>query len=230
MPSAVAPFRDVLELRAELHYKFYHIDQTIADFVLLHRNDPMGPKADCYLKTAAQMAYFNANWDQAADMNKEIIAHRGKSPDLKHQEATRDALWQLQTIAQARGDPVGQLAALESFVARYQSDKAASLKVFQALSLIAEIHATRGNAPAAAHTYTRTLHAFATGGYTKDSGPEATAAAEATVHLLESRAAAFIAADPAENLAAAEKPTTSAARKPTTSPACRPDSQLTKSA
>lgn len=189
--------QETLEIRADLQYKFFRLGHTIADYALLYRSDPSGGKADYYLKTAAELAYFNANWDQATDLNKEIIGQLGKSSDRKQQDATRDALWQLQTIARARGDPAARLAALESFVARYQSDKTASGKVFAALGFIADIHAARGNAAAAAQAYARTLRAFADGHFAKDGGSEATAAAEAAFHLLQPRAAAFVAADPA---------------------------------
>ncbi len=190
---------EVLEIRADLNFKFFKIAETIQDFVLLYQNAPNGPKAEYYLKTAAQMAYFNSNWDKAIDLNQQIIARFEKSPDLKKQQVVKDALWQIQTIYKASGNINKQIESLEAYILRYQAEKASSGKVFRSYGMIAEIYEQRGDKASASKMYQRIIDAFAKGGYEKNGGPEATAAAMSVFTLMKPRFDSFMAGKLVEN-------------------------------
>jgi hypothetical protein len=190
---------EVLEIRADLNFKFFKINETIQDFVLLYQNAPNGPKAEYYLKTAAQMAFFNSNWDKAVDLNQQIIARFEKSGDLKKQQVVKDALWQIQTIYKAAGNINKQIESLEAYILRYQAEKASSGKVFRAYGMIAEIYETRGDKTSATKMYQRIIDAFAKGGYEKNGGAEATAAAMSVFTLMKPRFDTFMAGKLVEN-------------------------------
>jgi len=195
----VKAVQEVLEIRAELNYKFFKIEATIADFVLLYQNDVNGPKADYYLNTAAQMAFFNSNWDKAVELNREIISRFEKSSDLRKVGLVKDAMWQIQVIYKAKGDIAKQIEALEAFILRYSGDKSSSPKVFRAYAMIAEIYEGRGDKVSATRMYNRIIDAFVKGGFDKNGGPEAAAAAAATFNLMKPRYDAFMTTRIVEN-------------------------------
>lgn len=191
--------QEVLEIRANLNFDFFKIEEAISDFVLLYQNDINGKKADYYLKTAAQMAFFNSNWEKAIQLNKEVIARFEKSPEQAKQLVVKDAVWQLYIIEKSRASIPKQIETLEAFIARYQTDKPSSGKVFKAYGIIAEIHETKGDKAAANKMYARIIEAFIKGGYEKNGGPEASAAAQSTFQLLRPRFDDFMTTKLVEN-------------------------------
>ncbi|MBI5608278.1 MAG: tetratricopeptide repeat protein [Deltaproteobacteria bacterium] len=170
----VKGLEEVLEIRADLNYKFFKIEETIKDFVLLYQNKPDGPRADYYLSAAAQMAFYNSNWDKAIELNRELINRFEKEGEAKKQVAVKDALWQIQTIwrarydqdtkaksfEKARNDTAKQIDALDAFISRYQADKATLAMVFRAMGMIAEIYKRDGDKNNANRTYNRIIDLY----------------------------------------------------------------------
>ncbi len=170
----VKGLEEVLEIRADLNYKFFKIEETIKDFVLLYQNKPDGPRADEYLQSAAQMAFYNSNWDKAVELNREMISRFDKSADAKKQLTVKDALWQIQTIwraryeqdskakslDKARTDTAKQIESLDAFIGRYQSDKATLGKVFRAMGMVAEIYRRDGDKGSANRTFNRIIDLY----------------------------------------------------------------------
>lgn len=176
-----------LAARAEAELREFQIDAALADFAQLAHSS--GPKTEDYLQAAAELALAVEDWDQALALQREIVARHGKAGDAK----ARNALWQIAQIEAFRGDHAKRLAALEAFIARYRADKASSALVFAAYTAVGEVHTARGDTAAAARADKRTLAAFKAGGFAKDGGPEATAAARAGFMRLLPRVQALLA-------------------------------------
>lgn len=187
----------VITTRAEINYKFFNIPEAIADFRLLYQNAPQGPKAAEYLKTAADMAWFNSEWDLAIQLDREFIARFEK--DAKEAEKVEDAVWRIADSQKSKGDQRGQMLALEDFIKRYASDKETAKRWFQAHVMIAEIHESKGDKPAATAMYKRILDAFNKGGFEKDGAAPAAAAAQSTFMLMKPRFDNFLATKLVEN-------------------------------
>lgn len=187
----------VITTRAEINYKFFNINEAIADFRLLYQNAPNGPKAAEYLKTAADMAWFNSEWDLAIQLDREFIARFERDP--KQADKVEDAVWRIADSQKAKSDQKAQIAALEDFIKRYASDKDTAKRWFQAHVMIAEIHESRGDKPAATAMYKRIIDAFNRGGYEKNGEAPAAAAAQSTFMLMRPRFDAFMATKLVEN-------------------------------
>lgn len=181
----------IVTTRAKLNYRFFRIPEAIADYRLLYETDPNGQYAAEYLKSAADLASYNSNWDLAVQLDKEYIARY--SGDVKKRDTVRTTAWRIQQSWQKKGDIDRQVEALEEFIARYTTDKLASNRVFQAYSMIGEIYESRGDEKNADKIWRRIIDAFNTGGYAKNGGPEATSAAQATFKLMVPRYQRFMA-------------------------------------
>jgi tetratricopeptide (TPR) repeat protein len=175
----------IITTRALLHYRFFEVEDAIADYRLLYETNPDGARASEYLKSAADLASYNGDWDLAVKLDETFVAKFGRNP--KKRGVVQQTAWRIQQSWQKKGNSDRQLKALEAFIARFAKDELASTRVFQAYSLIGDIYETRGDRKNADRTWSRTLVAFQRGGYAKNGGAEATAAAQASFKQLESR-------------------------------------------
>jgi len=189
----------IVTTRADLNYKFFNIPEAIADYRTLYASDPTGPKSAEYLKSAADLASSNGNWDLAVQLDQQIIAKFEKDPSPKRQELVRKSAWRIQQSWQKKGDVDKQLGALDDFIKRFIADKTVSNRVFQAYSMMAEIEIARGDKKASDKIWGRILDSFTKGGFPRNGGPEATAAAQATFELMRPRYDAFMATKLVEN-------------------------------
>lgn len=175
----------IITTRALLNYRFFRIPEAIADYRLLYENNPDGARASEYLKSAADLALYNGDWDLAVKLDEAFVAKFGRDP--KKRDLVQQPAWRIQQSWQKKGNSDRQLKALEAFIARFAGDAKASNRVFRAYSLIGEIYEARGDRKNAERTWSRTLVAFQRGGYPKNGGAEPTAAAQATFKQLEPR-------------------------------------------
>ncbi len=189
--------QEIIETRVDLEYKFFHIPEAIADYRLLYDSDPTGPKAAEYLKSAADLSYFNSNWDLAIQLDKQVVKDFDKDP--KRKELVQKTAWRIQEDYQKKGDINGQIGALEEFITRYQGDRVQSGRVFRAYGMIADIYESRGDRKNAEKLYSRIIEAFVKGGFEKNGGPEASAAAQSTYMLMKPRYDAFVTMKLVEN-------------------------------
>lgn len=183
---------EVLAKRAELSVLFFQIPQAVADYRRLYDSNPKGPKAADYLKAAAEIAFANADWDLAIELDTAYVARYRNDSALARRDSVLAAAWRIQQSWQRKGDVVGQTKALQALIARFGSDKLASRRVFQASSLLGQIHETRGDRKNADKVWKVLIGAFKAGGYPKDGGTEATAAAQATFALMKPRYEKFM--------------------------------------
>ena len=93
---------------------------------------------------------------------------------------------------QKKGDIPGQLAAIEEFNNLYAKDRASSPQIFRNWATMSDIYASRGDRKNAEKLYRQIIAEFDKGGYEKNGGAEATAAAQAQFRLLEPRYDAFM--------------------------------------
>ncbi len=190
---------EIVQMRADLNFKFFKIKEAIADFRLLYDNaiksaDKDAPKkAAKYLTNAAQLAFFNSDWDLANELDKQIIARYEKDTDPEAKKRVVASAWRIQENFQKRGDVPNQIASLESFITRYAADTQNSSKVFKAYGMIADIYESRGDKKNAEKLYKRILEAFQKGGYEMNGKAESTAAAQAQFMLMKPRYDVFMA-------------------------------------
>jgi hypothetical protein len=189
--------QEIIETRVELEYKFFHIPEAIADFRSLYDTDTKGDKAAYYLGNAADLAFYNSNWDLAIQLDRQIVARFESDP--KQRELVRKSASRISQTYQKKGDINGQIAALEEFITHYEKDKTMSGQVFRNYAAIADIYEGRGDRKSADKLYNRIVDAFNKGGFEKSGGPEATAAAQAQFRLMEPRYNAFMAMKIVEN-------------------------------
>ncbi|MSP90291.1 MAG: tetratricopeptide repeat protein [Myxococcales bacterium] len=190
---------EIVVTRANLNYQFFNVPEAINDYRLLYDNDPKGKKAAEYLKSAADLAFYNSNWDLAVQLDKDLILRFEKDPDAKRKELVQKSAWRIQEAWQKKGDINKQIDGLESFIARYQADKAVSAKVFKAYGMIAEIYESRGDRKNSERLFKRIVEAFDKGFFEKNGGPEATAAAQSVFMLMKPRYDTFMATKLVEN-------------------------------
>ena len=190
---------EIVQMRADLNFKFFKIREAIADFRLLYDNaikssDKEAPKkAAKYLDNAAKLAFFNSDWDLAVELDKQIMARYEKDSDPEAKKRVAASAWRIQENFQKRGDVNGQITALEAFISRYASDTQNSAKVFKAFGMIAEIYESRGDKKNAEKLYKRILEAFQKGGYELNGKAESTAAAQSQFMLMKPRYESFMA-------------------------------------
>jgi tetratricopeptide (TPR) repeat protein len=190
---------EIVVTRANLNYQFFNIPEAINDYRILYDNNPKGEKAAEYLKSAADLAFYNSNWDLAVQLDKEIIARFEKDPLPARKEMVQKSAWRIQQTYQKKGDVNKQIDGLEAFITRYQTDKAVSARVFQAYGMIAGIYEGRGDKKNSERMYKRILEAFVKGAFEKNGGPEATAAAQSEFSLMKPRYDQFMARKLEEN-------------------------------
>jgi tetratricopeptide (TPR) repeat protein len=193
----VKRLQEIIETRVDLEYKFFHIPEAIADYRLLYDSDPTGKKAAAYLKSAADLSYFNSNWDLAIQLDKQLVKNFDKDP--KQREIVQKTAWRIQEDYQKKGDINGQIGALEEFITRYQTDKTMSGRVFRAYGMIADIYEGRGDRKNSEKMYHRILDAFEKGGFEKNGGAEASAAAQSAYMLMKGRYDQFMTMKLVEN-------------------------------
>ena len=189
----------IVETRANLNFQFFNVPEAIADFRILHETNPTGPKAADYLRTAADLAEKNGNWDLTIQLDRDYISKYQGATDTKKKDQVLKAAWRIQQSFQRKGDINKQIESLEEFITRYESNRQYSGKVFQSYSMIAEIYETRGDKKNTDRMYKRIIDAFTKGAYEKNGGPEATAAAQSTFMLMKPRYEAFLATKLVEN-------------------------------
>jgi tetratricopeptide (TPR) repeat protein/TolA-binding protein len=186
----VERLQEIIETRVELEYKFLKVAEAIADFRALYETDPKGDKAAYYLTSAADLAFYNSNWDLAILLDRQIVTRF--EADVKNKEAARKSAVRIAQSYQKKGDIPGQIAALEEFNSRNEKDRSMSGQIFRNYTTIADIYESRGDRKSAEKMYQRILDAFQKGGFEKNGGPEATAAAQAQFRLIEPRYDAFM--------------------------------------
>ncbi len=188
---------EIVQMRADLNFKFFKIREAIADFRVLYDNAIKSTEKDApkkaakYLTNAAQLAFFNSDWDLANELDRQIMARYEKDTDPEAKKRVVGSAWRIQENFQKRGDIPHQIEALEAFITRYAADTQNSMKVFKAYTMIADINESRGDKKSAEKVYKRILEAFVKGGY-KLGGAEATAAAQAQFKLMEPRYDSFL--------------------------------------
>lgn len=183
----IAFLDEIITMRADLNFKFFKIPEAIEDYRTLYTNNPNGPRAAKYLKSAADLAFYNSNWDLAVDLDKQIIARFEKDKDPGSAGIVAKAAARIPDSWAKKGDVPKQIDAIESFITRYTGDKLQSRAVFKAYTSISDIYESRGDVKSADKVYSRIIDAFKKGGFEKNGGAEATAAAQATFQLMKPR-------------------------------------------
>lgn len=190
---------EIVQMRADLNFKFFKIREAIADYRIMYDNASKSSgkdapkKAAKYLTNAAQLAFFNSDWDLANELDRQIIARYEKDTDPDAKKRVVNSAWRISENFQKRGDVNSQITALEAFITRFASDKDNSAKVFKAYGMIAEIYESRGDKKGAEKLYHRILDAFTKGGYELNGKAESTAAAQAQFMLMKPRYDQFMA-------------------------------------
>ncbi len=186
---------EVLEIRADLRYKFFDLPATMRDFIALYENDPKGSKAGYYLQITARMAEYKGDLPEAVALSERII--KDFSLNSGQSKSVEDANWDLARLYRRAHDPKAELATLATFVLRYASDNSVSTRVFRALARTAELQATLGQPAAATATRRKLIDRYAAqpAPATPDS-PETTLAAQAALDLLQPQVQAFLSAEP----------------------------------
>ena len=194
----IARLQEIVQMRADLNFKFFKIPEAIADYRLLYDNASKSTEKDApkqaakYLTNAAQLAFFNSDWDLANELDRQIIARYEKDTDEDAKKRVVASAWRITENFQKRGDINGQINALEQFITRYTADKQNSSKVFKAYSTIAEIYESRGDKKGAEKMYKRILDAFKVGKFEMNGRAESTAAAQAQFMLMKPRFDSFM--------------------------------------
>jgi tetratricopeptide (TPR) repeat protein len=190
---------EIVQMRADLNFKFFKIREAIADYRLLYDNaikstdKTAATKAAKFLDNAAKLAFFNSDWDLAVELDKQIISRYEKDSDPEAKKRVVGSAWRIQENYQKRGDVNGQITALEAFIARFANDTQNSAKVFKAYGMIADIYESRGDKKNAEKLYKRILEAFQKGGYELNGKAESSAAAQSQFMLMKPRYEAFMA-------------------------------------
>jgi Flp pilus assembly protein TadD len=186
--------RDLLEMHASVQFKFFRVDDTFSDFVVLYDLADQGGIAAHYLGVAARLSAALGNLPQAVALTQRLI--RDFANDSKQAKRVQDAAANLATLHRQAKDPTAELAALTAFTTRYKADKSASGRVFRSLARTAELQTDLGQAAAATATRKRIVATFAARALPRDAAPEAMVAAQATLDLLQPQVQTFLATKP----------------------------------
>ena len=186
----LASLVDVMNRRATLQYQFFRIPDAIANFREVYRLDPEGKAGVDALLNAAKLAFRNGDYDLAISLDEEIARKFAK--DTKFKNAVDESNWRITESYQKKGDVDAHIKSLYAFVDRYKSERAASDKVFKALQSIAKIYRSRGDSKKEFAVWNQIIADFDKGGFERNGGAEATAAAEGQFWLMEPRYDAFI--------------------------------------
>lgn len=181
---------DVINKRAQLQYNFFQIPEAIANFRELYRLDPNGKLGIDALLNSANLAFRNGDYDLAIELNEEIV--RKFNGDIKHKSDVDRANWRITECYEKKGDVPGHIKSLFTFVDRYKKDRDASDKIFKAWTMVANTYRSRGDSKKEFALWNQIVKEFEKGGYEKNGGAEATAAAEAEFRLMEPRFDAFM--------------------------------------
>ncbi len=186
---------EVLEIRADLRYKFFDLPATLRDHLALFENEPHGERAAYYLRTAAAFAEHMGDVPQAISMHERLIRDFAASPS--HSKPVQDSRWDLAGLHRRAHDPKAALAALANYVSLYESDNSDTTRVFRALARTAELQASLGQSAAATATRRKLIDRYAVlPSPPKPDSPETTLTAQAALDLLQPQIQAFIAAKP----------------------------------
>lgn len=175
----------VIKSRAALQFDFFRIPESIANYRTLYELDPKGEDGENALLNAANLAFSNGNWDLSVDLNRTILERFGK--DKKREDVVLQAAWRIPEAYQKKGDSNGYINELRGFAKRYVGDPKVSSKVFRAEREIALIYRSRGDKKNELKQWESIIKAFEKGGFEKNGGPEASAAAEGQFWLMEDR-------------------------------------------
>ncbi|HAN31712.1 MAG TPA: hypothetical protein DCQ06_08965, partial [Myxococcales bacterium] len=174
---------DVIQRRANLQFRFFRLPEAIANFREVYKLDSNGSKGKNALQNAALLAYRNANWDLAIELNEEVV--RRLKGDFKKKIEWDNANQRIVDAYKAKGNIDDYISALKTQIGRYQRDKSASDKVYAAWGEIARLYRGRGKKRDEVRIWKMLIKDFDKRALPKNGGVEAKVVAEAQFRLME---------------------------------------------